>query len=254
MSNLKTSISILAIVAGLSIGFASQPCFAQAAGAATVGQAIEDNIDHRDDQLSKLDEQERQRRANIEKQKAKPETTTGIDTGGKSGFATPSAEVKPEEPGLVEQCISGVCTIIKWAVAPGWMIFSDSKDEAKPDPDKKVEPPKTAEPQKSVVQKAAAPTSTELKTLERKTVETRTVAPEMRKSATSHVPTEAPKSRTETLPRTPVTTVSHMELSRPTVNVAHPTINVAHPTINVPHPTINIPQPTIHLPTIVAHR
>ena len=43
-SNFKTSISILALAAGLTVGFAPGTSFAQGAGAATAGQNIADYV------------------------------------------------------------------------------------------------------------------------------------------------------------------------------------------------------------------
>ena len=61
MLSFRTSISTLALVAGLSIGLAPQASFAQNAGAATGGQAIKEYVEKQADQLAKLDRAEKQR-------------------------------------------------------------------------------------------------------------------------------------------------------------------------------------------------
>jgi hypothetical protein len=61
------------------------------------------------------------------------------------------------------------------------------------------------------------------------------------KSTAKVLSIETPKAKTSTPLRATVTTVSHLEVSHPTVNIVRPVVNVPRPTINIPHPTINIP-------------
>jgi hypothetical protein len=257
MSTLKTSISVLAVVAGLTIGFAPQTRFAQSAGAATAGQAIKENVEKRDEQLAKLDKEREDRQRNLAKSLVKPETTSST-TGGTSGFTNPPPEQKPEGPGLAERCWNGICSVVKFLVAPGAVVaehvinaMNEPEDEAKAQKEhneavhKAVEEKNKAEADQKKLEQpktAVSPKSTELKIVDLKNVETKNNRSDdilTHKSATKLVSFEAAKARTLTVPRVTVTTVSHIEVSRPTVNV--------------PRPTINIPQPTIRIPTI-AHR
>jgi hypothetical protein len=215
MLTMKSSLTVLAVTAGLTIGFAPQTSFAQSAGAATAGQAIKENIEKRDEQLAKLAKEEADRQKNLAKQLVKPDTVTGT-TGGKSGFPDPPPPPPPEKPGFIQRCINTICS---------W--FGD-EDEAKAQKEhneavhKAVEEKnKTEGEQKKVEQPktTVAPHPTELKKVEQlKTA----VAP--RPSETVNIKNVESK------------VASLHVASRLTV-----TATVTRPTINIPHPTINIP-------------
>lgn len=260
MSNLKTSISIVALVAGLTFGFAPQSAFADDAPAQNGGAIagighIKDNVEHRDEFLAKRDAEEAARQRNIEKALVKPQTTAHIDTGGQSGFpVTPKVDVKPEEPGLIEKCVGGVCSYIKWA--SGWTIGKAIYDNviAEPDEaqaqkehnaaaDKAAQERNKAEESKKT---AEAPKSTQLKMADVKNLENtngRTLNTPTHTSA-KPLSLETPKAAAPAVTRAPVTVASHIEV-RQAVNVVHPTINVAQP---------RIPQVTIRIPTVAIRR
>jgi hypothetical protein len=223
----RSSLTVLAVTAFLTIGFAPQASLAQSAGAATGGQAIKDYVEKQNDQLSKLDKDEADRQKNLAKQPVKPETAAGSTTGGKSGFPDPPPPPPPEEPGIIQSCINAICS---------W-FSSSSDDEAKAQKEhneavhKAVEEKNKAEAEQKKVEQpktAVSPAPTELKKVELKTA----VAPK----PTETVNIKNVGSNVASLHVAPRLTV--------TTTITGPTINVAHPTINIPRPTINIP--TIH--------
>lgn len=262
MSNLKTSISIVALVAGLTFGFAPQSAYAdneapQNGGAITgIGQ-IKDNVEHRDGQLDKMDAEAAARQRNIEKNLVKPQTqtTAHIDTGGQSGFpVTPKVDVKPAEPTLIDKCVSGVCTVIKWTT--GWGIGEAIYDAVIKEPDEAEEQKRhNAEVDKAVQERnkaaeskktAEAPKSTQLKMADVKNLEhtnSRTLNTPTH-TTSAKVSLETPKAAAPAITRAPVTVASHIEV-RQAVNVVRPTITVAQ---------ARIPQVTIRIPTVVIRR
>jgi outer membrane biosynthesis protein TonB len=157
---------------------------------------------------------------------------------------TPPPVVTPEGPSLVDRCVSGVCTLIKWTSPLVWAAYeaieppnekvdevkeqkahNAAVDKAAQEQEKSKSQEKTAEPQKTE-QKSATSTPTEktvnLKTVERKAVETK-----------ANVPVR----------------VSQVETKGLNVSSAHTTVTISHTMVNVPRPTI-----TVRIPTIVAHR
>ena len=269
MSTLKTSISILALVAGLSIGLASQPCFAQSAEGSEVGapagagigaQQIADAVKKRDEQLAKLDEEERKRQANLAKQNTSQPTTsttgtgttstgtgTGTtDAGGHTGFVNPPAAEKPEEPGIVSKCWNGICHFFNTLLGD-----ADSEAEEKQqhldelhkfEEQRKAESNKTTESSKTT----QAPTSTDQPKTVQQTKVTATNSTELK--------IVTPKADAPKTVQTNSQTSVHYQA--PTINTHTP--EVSRPTVSVPHPTINISTtvrtPTIQIPTVVVHR
>src|SRR5436190_6555046 len=118
MSTLKTSISIIALITGLSIGFAPQASFAQNAGAVTGPQAIKDYVEKRDADLAKIDK--------MMHPTPKPTPTPGPSnaggTGGTSGFL-PTPAPAPAAPSWWDKCFDGACTVAKWVIVPGNMLW-----------------------------------------------------------------------------------------------------------------------------------
>jgi len=86
MSTLKSSISILALATGLSLGFAPQASFAQNAGAADAVQKIVDKTNDTASKLDKLQKDEAKKQANLAKSNPNPPATQGTPgNGGKPG-------------------------------------------------------------------------------------------------------------------------------------------------------------------------
>lgn len=278
MFTTKASIAALAITAGLTFSLAPQHASAQSKGDdptmpgwvspdSPVGQLGKAN-DDLNNGLKKVDE------AFKPKPKVTPPPTV-----------TPPAA--PEEPGVVQSCINGICSFFH-AVGVATGIIDDPEqdkkdhDEALKKAEEELNKAKEAEKveQKAHEQPKTAPNQAKLNlnTVDhilpkenKKTSPVQSVAPKPTKldlnAGGKILPKEsekpliepmAPKSA-KTLEVSRTNTATRIETSRSTVATSHPTINVLRPTINVPHPTvevhptINIPHPTITLPTI-AHR
>lgn len=159
---------------------------------------------------------------------------------------TPPPVVTPEGPSIWDRCVSGVCTVIKWTSPLVWTVYeaieppNDKVDEAKAQKEhndavhkealeqekaksQEKSQEKTAEPQKTATSTPAEKT-VNLKTVERKAVDTR-----------ANVPVR----------------VSQVETKGLNVSAVHTTVTISHPTV-----TVNVPRPTItvRIPTIVPHR
>jgi hypothetical protein len=154
-----------------------------------------------------------------------------------------------------------------------WSSISSSKEEVKTE-QSKVEQPKTAAEPAPVIKTTAVPEKTvNLKTVEMKheVVEilapqptTKLVLPEASKPAELNlntvenikekgkeaIDTPAPKATTK-LVTLEAPKAKIVPVLKATTTVIHPTVSIVHPVVNVPHPTINIPHPTINIPVIV---
>jgi hypothetical protein len=214
MSTLKTSISILALITGLTIGFAPQASFAQNAGAVDGVQKIVDKTNDTTSKLDKLKDDEAKRQANAAKNNPQPPATTnkpatggaggGSGTGGTSGFL-PTPAPAPAAPSWWDKCVDGACTAAKWIIAPGAMLWDkldplDSKvDETQAQKDHNAAVHKLIEDKKKA---AAAEAQNQPKTTEAPKTETKKAEP---------APAKAPETKAVETPKTKAVELKSVE-------------------------------------------
>ena len=161
MSTLKTSISILALAAGLSLGFAPQASFAQNAGAADAVQKMVDKINDTTAKLEKLKQDEAKKQANMAKSNPQPPAKQEApNNGGKPGNGTASGKgptndrpltgfsENPPPPSAPPSVWEEICN----AWCKYWNKGKANNGQAAPKPaeDKKAaETPKASEPKSS---------------------------------------------------------------------------------------------------------
>ncbi len=218
MTTLKTSISVLALFAGLSLGFAPNASFAQDAPNAGAVDGVQKMVDH----MNKIQEakeklkspQQKQADAKAAKDKAEPaapkqaekpaEKAPGksASNGGKSGdqpktgFVEPQTPPQPAEPKWYEKCWNKVCE--------GFNKLIGNEDEAKSYQEHKDAVKKASEEMK----KAAATEADKPKTTEAPKTEPKTAPKTETKSdvkgADTTPKTVAPQTPSKTVETNPV--------------------------------------------------
>ncbi len=183
MSNFKTSISILALAAGLTIGFAPSTSFAQSAGAATAGQNIADYVNKQTSDINAINKAFPQPGATPAPAPAPSPQPAPSASSGPSGFpTTPTTTTTTTTTGATAPeptWWESLKLKVKLMAIMLSSAVSSSKEEAKVPP--KVEQPKTTAEAPHTTSKAAL--VLESKTFELKTAAVKTEAAEVLTSA-----------------------------------------------------------------------